>query len=90
MIRLKKEVGIRSALGLIATSIYLLPLFWIPGTSQHELNVPFVGFFGGLISISVLFAWLHNHTRGSIWTAVFFHWIYTYAAQVIATGVTRW
>ena len=33
MIRLKKEVGIRSALGLIATSIYLLPLFWMISTS---------------------------------------------------------
>ena len=42
-----------------------------------------------MISLSVLFAWLHNHTNGMIWTAVFFHWIYTYAAQVVDSGVTR-
>jgi hypothetical protein len=33
--------------------------------------------------------WLYNQTGGSIWTAIFFHWIYTYAAQVVSTGVTR-
>ena len=24
-----------------------------------------------------------------VWTAIFFHWVYTYAAQVVASGVTR-
>ncbi len=42
-----------------------------------------------MISLSVLFAWLHNHTNGMIWTAIFFHWIYTYAAQVVDSGVAR-
>jgi hypothetical protein len=59
------------------------------GTSQHELHMPFMGFFFGVTAISVLMAWLHNHTNGSIWTAIFFHWIYTFAGQVVATGVTR-
>jgi hypothetical protein len=53
------------------------------------LRTPFVGFFFGIVSMSLLFAWLHNHTGGSIWTAIFFHWIYTCASQVAATGVTR-
>jgi membrane protease YdiL (CAAX protease family) len=65
------------------------PLFMMVGTSQHELEIPFVGFTVGLIALSILFTWLHNHTGGSIWTAIFFHWIYTYMAQVIASGVTR-
>ena len=73
----------------IVWAFWHLPLFLIPGTSQHELNIPFIGFFFGAIAMSVLFAWLQNHTGNSIWTAVFFHWIYTYAMQVIATGVTR-
>jgi hypothetical protein len=76
------------AVGII-WALWHLPLFLIPGTSQHELKVPFIGFIFGMIAVSVLFAWLQNHTRNSIWTAVFFHWIYTYALQVIATGVTR-
>lgn len=73
----------------IAWAFWHLPLFLMPGTSQHELAIPFAGFVVGIVSTSVIFAWLHNHTGGSIWTAIFFHWIYTYAAQVIATGVTR-
>lgn len=70
-------------------ALWHLPLFFMPGTSQHELRMPFVGFFFGILSVSLVFAWLHNHTAGSIWTAIFFHWVYTYAAQVVATGVTR-
>lgn len=73
----------------VAWALWHLPLFFMVGTSQHELSIPFIGFFFGLMAQSVLFAWLHNHTGGSIWTAIFYHWIYTYAAQVIATGVTR-
>lgn len=70
-------------------SLWHLPLFYIPGTSQHELHFSFLSFFFGITSQSVLYAWLHNHTQGSIWTAVFFHWIYTFAGQVVATGITR-
>lgn len=73
----------------IVWAFWHLPLFFMPGTSQHELHVPFVGFLIGIVSMSVMFAWLHNHSGGSIWTAIFFHWIYTYSAQVVATGVTR-
>lgn len=65
------------------------PLFQMVGTSQHELALPFGGFVVVLMAQSVIYTWLHNHTGGSIWTAVFFHWLYTYAAQVIFTGVTR-
>ena len=72
-----------------AWALWHLPLFFLVGTSQYELKVPFLGFAAGLIAISVLFTWLHNNTGGSIWTAVFFHWVYTYADQVVATGVTR-
>ena len=59
------------------------------GSSQQELEIPFTGFFCGVIALSILFTWLHNNTDGSIWTAVFFHWVYTYSAQIIASGVTR-
>ena len=65
------------------------PLFYMVGTSQHELAMPFVGLVGGVMAVSILFTWLHNNTRGSIWTAIFFHWVYTYFVQVVASGVTR-
>ncbi len=70
-------------------ALWHLPLFFMPGTSQHELAMPFIGFFFGILSMSVMFGWLHNQTGGSVWMAIFFHWIYTYAGQVVATGVTR-
>lgn len=31
------------------------PLFYMVGTSQHELSIPFVGFVGGLMAVSILF-----------------------------------
>ena len=70
-------------------ALWHLPLFLMVGTSQHELNMPFMGFFFGLTAHSVIYAWLQYHTDNSIWTAIFFHWIFTYAMQVVATGVTR-
>jgi hypothetical protein len=65
------------------------PLFAMVGTSYHELAIPFVGFLVGMMAVSILFTWLHNNTAGSIWTAIFFHWLYTYSGQVVASGVTR-
>ncbi len=73
----------------LAWGLWHFPLFKIPGTSQQVLQIPFIGFLVGILSVSVLFTWLHNNTGLSIWTAIFFHWIYTYAAQVVASGVTR-
>jgi membrane protease YdiL (CAAX protease family) len=75
-------------LGLV-WALWHAPLFAMPGTSQHELALPFLGFIVGLMAISVVYTWLHNQTGGSIWTAIFFHWVGTYAMQVVATGVTR-
>lgn len=66
-----------------------LPLFMMPGTSQNVLGIPFAGFLCGVMATSILMTLFHNRTRGSIVTAIFFHWVYTYASQVTATGVTR-
>jgi hypothetical protein len=70
-------------------ALWHLPLFMMVGTSYHESAIPFVGFLVGMMAVSVLFTWLHNNTAGSIWTAIFFHWLYTYSGQVVASGVTR-
>lgn len=73
-------------LGLL-WALWHLPLFFMPGTAQHETGASFVPFLLTLIGLSVVFAWLHIQTGGSIWTAVFLHWLYTYASQVIFTGM---
>jgi len=70
-------------------ALWHLPLFYMVGTSQHELQFSFISFTAGLIALSILFTWLNNNTDNSIWTAVFFHWLFTYNSQVVASYVTR-
>ena len=73
----------------IVWALWHLPLFFLIGTSQHELHLPFLGFLVGTIAVSVIFTWINNNTNNSIWAAILLHWLYTYAAQVNSTGVTR-
>lgn len=73
----------------VVWAVWHLPLFSMVGSSQAALGIPFPGFFVGVTALSLLFTWLHNNTGGSIWTAIFFHWIYTYSTQVVASGATR-
>jgi len=69
--------------------LWHLPLFMMVGTSQHELGVPFIGFLVGFMANSILYTWLYNNTKQSIWSAILLHWLYTYAVVVGFTGVTR-
>jgi membrane protease YdiL (CAAX protease family) len=73
----------------IAWGLWHLPLFFVVGASQHELHLPFGGFLIGTVAISILMTWVNNNTKNSMWAAIFLHWLYTYGAQVNATGVTR-
>ncbi len=70
-------------------ALWHLPLFMIVGTSQHELGIPFIGFLVGLMASSILYSWLYNNTKHSLWSALLLHWLYTYSSQVMSTGVTR-
>ena len=38
---------------------------------------------------SILYTWLYNNTKQSLWSAILLHWLYTYAVQVMSCGVTR-
>lgn len=67
-------------------ALWHLPLFFIVGAAQHELGLPFLPFLFTLAALSVCYGWLHNNTDRSIWTAIFFHWVYTYFSQVVSTG----
>ena len=51
--------------------IWHFPLFFISGTPY--LNQSFFSFTISIISISILFTWLHNNTNGSILVAMIFH-----------------
>jgi uncharacterized protein len=69
--------------------LWHLPLFMMVGTSQHELGIPFIGFLVGFIANSVFYTLLYNNTKHSLWSAILFHWLFTYATQVVSSGVTR-
>lgn len=73
----------------IVWAFWHLPLFFVIGTSQHELQLPFTGFFVGTVAVSIIYTWINNNTNNSIWAAILLHWFHTYVAQVNSTGVTR-
>jgi membrane protease YdiL (CAAX protease family) len=70
-------------------SLWHFPLFYMPGTTQNTFNIPFISFMTGLIAISIIYTWIFNNTGQSVWSAIFFHWIFTYALQVVASSVVR-
>lgn len=70
-------------------ALWHLPLFLMVGTLQHEFGIPFLGFLIKFLAISVLFTWLYNNTKHSLWSAILLHWLYTFAAQVLSSGISR-
>jgi membrane protease YdiL (CAAX protease family) len=58
-------------LGVIWTMFHLPLFFTLTGSSQaHE---SFVGFLIGTVSLTVIFTWMYNHTRGSVLLAYLLH-----------------
>jgi membrane protease YdiL (CAAX protease family) len=70
-------------------ALWHLPLFMMVGTSFHESGDPFIGFLIKMMASSILYTWLYNNTKQSLWSAILLHWLYTYAAQVLSSGVIR-
>lgn len=70
---LQERWGWRTAsLGLgLVWGVWHLPLFFIDGTSQA--HIPLALFLLSVLAMSVLFAWLINHTAGSVVTALVLH-----------------
>ncbi len=63
-------------LGLV-WGVWHLPLFFIAGTSQA--HIPLALFLLSVVAMSVVFAWLVNHTAGSVVAALLLH-----------TGINFW
>ena len=70
---LQDRMGWRIAsLGLgLVWGVWHLPLFFIEGTSQA--HIPLALFLLSVVAMSVLFAWLVNHTKGSVVAALVLH-----------------
>ena len=70
---LQDRMGWRMAsLGLgLVWGVWHLPLFFVEGTSQA--HIPLALFLLSVVAMSVLFAWLVNHTKGSVVAALVLH-----------------
>jgi CAAX protease family protein len=62
--------GASIVIGVIST-LWHLPLFWIPGTAQSHL--PFAVFAVRTVALSVISTWLYNGTRRSLLFVLLFH-----------------
>jgi hypothetical protein len=51
-------------------ALWHLPLFLMVGTSQHERDIPFMGFLIQMTASSILYTWLYNNTQQSLWSAI--------------------
>jgi membrane protease YdiL (CAAX protease family) len=73
----------------VVWALWHLPLFMMLGASYHESGDPFIGFMIKMTASSILYTWLYNNTKHSLWSAILLHWLYTCAFQVMSSGVTR-
>lgn len=87
--RLQKRFSALTASLIVGLSwaMWHLPLFYIVGTSQNLYGMSFLAFAAGMLAISVLYTWVFNNTSGSIWGAVFFHWVFTYSLDTMGSGL---
>ncbi len=70
-------------------SLWHLPLFFMLGTSQYEFGLPFVVFMISVTSTSFAYTFFFIKTNGSLLSAIFLHWVFTYGMQVVASTVER-
>ena len=73
----------------ITWSVWHLPLFYMPGTSQHDFNMPFMPFMISVISYSFIYTYVYLKSHGSLFSAILLHWVGTYIMQVIGSQVSR-
>jgi membrane protease YdiL (CAAX protease family) len=71
--RMQPVTGVLRASILIGviTTMWHLPLFWIPGTAQSHL--PFALFAVRTVALSIISTWLYNGTRRSLLFVLLFH-----------------
>lgn len=73
----------------ITWSVWHLPLFYMPGTSQHDFNMPFMPFMISVVSSSFIYTYVYIKSHGSLFSAILLHWVGTYIMQVIGSQVAR-
>ena len=80
-------------LGVIWSSFHLPLFFTLTGSSQA--GAPFVSFLISTVSLTVLYTWMYNHTRGSVLMAYLFHgaantWTQVFAIDHNGSAIVGW
>lgn len=70
-------------------SLWHLPLFFMLGTTQYEFNLSFFAYLLTVTSSSFIYTYIYIRTKQRLFSAIFFHWIYTYGIQVVYSSVVR-
>lgn len=73
----------------VTWALWHLPLFYLPGTSQHDFDIPFIPFFISLIFTSFIYTYVYIKSHGSLFSAILLHWVGTYIMQVISSQASR-
>jgi membrane protease YdiL (CAAX protease family) len=82
----KAGIHVGSALLGCAWALWHLPLFFIPGTFQHELGIGHARFWVFMLSmvpLSVIMGWVWLHTRRSTLGAALVHFSGNFASVVV-------
>ena len=73
----------------IVWALWHLPLFYMLGSSQYEMNMPFLVFLVSVVGTSFIYTYFYTRTKASIFSAILLHWLYTYVMQVVSSSITR-
>lgn len=68
-------------------ALWHVPLFFMPGTYQHDQlrfgSPDFWAYLAGPVVISVLFTWIYNNTRRSTLSAILFHFMANFTGELL-------
>ena len=71
----------------VAWAMWHIPLFFMKGTFQHDqlgfATLNFWTYILGPVVISILFTWIYNNTRRSTLSAIFFHFMINFTAELM-------
>ncbi|MFD3449941.1 CPBP family intramembrane glutamic endopeptidase [Microbacteriaceae bacterium 4G12] len=70
-------------------SLWHLPLFYIVGANQHEQHLSFLTFMISITSSCFIYTYVYIKTNQNLFTAVLFHWAYTFLSDVTHSGIVR-
>ncbi len=75
-------------LGLV-WSLWHLPLFYMLGINQYEYHLSFLTFIISVTSMCFVYTYIYIRTNQNLFTAVLFHWVYTFLSDVVNSGIVR-